>query len=379
MKTPKLIIGALVSGRVKLTPEVMNVLRRHGQDEADGHAEDMPPAIGHLPAHQHGQHNDETENGGTSRPCETPASHSDVSPVPRGEADSGRLGEASLPGTSQVPQALPVSSKPKCFRRRRMVFASPLPGRWIRICGLALSCMALWLSVPQITRGQEADFDAANRAFAQGKWAEAARGFEGVISRNGYSAPALFNLANAQVHEGKLGPAILNYERARWLAPNDPDVAANLKLARQKAGLEPEANSPLRAVANSMTCTAWSILGAGMLWLIMLALPLRQVLPRARSALTAAAVLGVLVFLGAIGALVLRWPDLHRAVVVAPEVPARLSPVTVVQPSFNLRAGEAVTVKRAHGTFLLIANQQGREGWVSREVVVPIVNSGRPG
>lgn len=260
-----------------------------------------------------------------------------------------------------------------------MIFVSPLPGRWVRICGMAFSCVALWLAHPMNTRGQEADFDAANRASAEGKWAEAVRGYEDVITRHGYSAPVLFNLANAQVAEGKLGPAILNYERARWLAPNDPDIAANLALARQKAGLEGEAVSRLAAVAHCMTWTEWSILATAMLWLVTAALPLRRMLPRTRPALTAGAVIGALVLLAAISALALRWHDLDRAIVTAPEAAARVSPVTVVQPLFTLRVGEAVTIKRTHGAFMLIANQQGREGWVSREAVTPVVSAGRAG
>ena len=47
----------------------------------------------------------------------------------------------------------------------------------------------------------------------------------------------LFNLANAYYHDGNLGLAILNYERAQLLAPGDSDIAFNLHLARAKAGL----------------------------------------------------------------------------------------------------------------------------------------------
>jgi hypothetical protein len=259
------------------------------------------------------------------------------------------------------------------------VFVSVLPGRWVRMCGMALPCIALWLAHPMSMCAQESDFDAANRASAQSKWAEAARGYENVIARHGHSAPVLFNLANAQVAEGKLGPAILNDERARWLAPNDPDIAANLALARRKADLEPEATSRLAAVAHSMTWTEWSILATAMLWLVTAALPLRRMLPRARQALTAAAVLGALVLLAAISALAMRWHDLDRAIVTGPEAVARVSPVTVIQPLFTLRAGEPVTIRRTHGAFLLIANHQGREGWVSREAVARIVQPGRSG
>jgi len=259
-----------------------------------------------------------------------------------------------------------------------MIFVSPLPGRWVRMCSMTLSCLALWLA-PPLMRGQEAGFDAANRASAEGKWAEAVRGYENVIVLHGYSAPVLFNLANAQVAEGKLGPAILNYERARWLAPNDPDITANLALARQKVGVEPEQFSRLAAVAHSLTWTEWSILATAMLWLVAAALPLRRLLPRAAPALTAAAVVAALVLLSALGAVALCWHDLDRAIVTAPNATARVSPITVIQPLFALRTGEPVTIKRTQGAFLLIANRQGREGWVSRESVTPVVNLSQAG
>jgi hypothetical protein len=345
MKTPKVIIGGLVSGRVKLTPEVLEVLKSHHED---AEAVDSPPTPSAVPS-EGGR--DASRRG----PC---------------EGGDGRLGEASPPAPA-APENGANKAPPTCSRRR-MVFLSPLPGRWIRMCGMALSCLALWLDHP-FARGQQAAFDGANLAFARGKCTEAARGFEQIIARHGYSAPALFNLANAQMAEGKVGPAILNYERAQWLAPKDPDIAANLALARQKAGVDSDPLSRLSAVAHSLTPTEWSILAIAMLWLVAATLPLKRLQPKAVAALNAGAVVATLVLLSALCALALRWPDLDRAIVTTPGVAARVSPVTVIQPAFTLREGETVTIKRSHGAFCLIANRQGREGWVSREAVTPVV------
>jgi hypothetical protein len=49
------------------------------------------------------------------------------------------------------------------------------------------------------------------------------------LPASGYSASALYNKANALARTGNVGPAILSYERARLLAPSDPDIADNLK------------------------------------------------------------------------------------------------------------------------------------------------------
>lgn len=351
MKTPKVIIGALVSGRSKVTPEMLDALRKHSHDENEAEPASRQP-VQSPPVTKGGR------DASPRRPC---------------EGDGGRLGEASLPG--QAAAADSSNPDPPTCSRRRMLFVSPLPGRWVRVCGMALSCLALWLAQP-LARGQQADFDAANLASVQGKSPEAVRGYENVLARHGYSAPVLFNLANAQMAEGKLGPAILNYERARWLAPGDPDIAANLALARHKAGLEPESLSHFAAVAHWLTWTEWSILATALLWLLAAALPLRRILPRAAPAMSAGAVLAGLVLLSALGALVLRWQDLDRAIVTAPEAPARVSPISVIQPLFTLRAGEPVTIKRTYGAFTLIATRKGREGWVNREAVTSVVNIG---
>src|SRR6202020_2477154 len=56
----------------------------------------------------------------------------------------------------------------------------------------------------------------------------------------GYSAAGLYNLGNSYARVGKPGMAILNYERASLLSPNDPDVEANLRYVRASAHLPAE-------------------------------------------------------------------------------------------------------------------------------------------
>ncbi len=74
---------------------------------------------------------------------------------------------------------------------------------------------------------QQTAFDQANTAFAQKNYGRAASDFRGIIARRGYSAPVLFNLANAYYKDGQIGLAILNYERAnfsRQATPTSPSI-----------------------------------------------------------------------------------------------------------------------------------------------------------
>ena len=60
-----------------------------------------------------------------------------------------------------------------------------------------------------------------------------------------YSADGLYNLANSYARAGKPGLAVLNYERAALLAPNDADINANLEYVRAGAGVRPEPRGQL--------------------------------------------------------------------------------------------------------------------------------------
>ena len=73
------------------------------------------------------------------------------------------------------------------------------------------------------------DFKAANQLYDAGKFTEAAAAYEKIEPK---TAHVYYNLGNAWFRQNKLGLAVLNYARARQLAPRDPDILANLKFAQ---------------------------------------------------------------------------------------------------------------------------------------------------
>ncbi len=188
-----------------------------------------------------------------------------------------------------------------------------------------------------------------------------------------HTSSSLFNEGNARLRGGEVGQAILAYERAQWLAPNDPDIAGNLLLARRQADLPIEQLSLLQRATRRLTFDTWSWLAAGSLFLLAVNVLLQGFDPRWRlfqrginASMAVALALSVL-------ALALLWPDLDRAVVVAQDAPMRISPVTVIPPVQNLRAGEIVRLKRSRGEFSLVSNDKGDRGWVPREAIALVV------
>lgn len=73
---------------------------------------------------------------------------------------------------------------------------------------------------------------AANQLYNKGKCQDAIRKYQFVTSQGFESSELYYNLGNAFYKAGNATYAIINYERAKKLAPNDDDIRYNLELAR---------------------------------------------------------------------------------------------------------------------------------------------------
>ncbi len=89
----------------------------------------------------------------------------------------------------------------------------------------SLSCMATENNVT---------LDSANAAYLKGNYEKAIKLYQSIISNGEVSPELYFNLGNAYYKANNIGYAILNYERAKKLSPEDDDITVNLKLANQK-------------------------------------------------------------------------------------------------------------------------------------------------
>jgi tetratricopeptide (TPR) repeat protein len=96
----------------------------------------------------------------------------------------------------------------------------------VLLLGLILPCLA-------VAGGLDYNFKQGNQHYIDGEYDKAVTEYEKIIAA-GYQSPELYyNLGNAYFREGQLGKAIMNYIRARRLAPRDDDILANLRFAKQ--------------------------------------------------------------------------------------------------------------------------------------------------
>ncbi len=74
-------------------------------------------------------------------------------------------------------------------------------------------------------------FDEANHLYLEQKYETAIVQYESIIHNGDESGEVYFNIGNAYYKLGKIQYAILNYERAKKIMPNDEDLQFNLQLA----------------------------------------------------------------------------------------------------------------------------------------------------
>jgi hypothetical protein len=181
-----------------------------------------------------------------------------------------------------------------------------------------------------------------------------------------YSADGLYNLANSYARAGKPGLAVLNYERAALLAPDDPDINANLEYVRASAHVATESRSRFARIAQAVSpvLAAWAgVLGITLVGLGMLA---RRITRRFQWVRIGGIVMGaVLITLTASNALLL-WPRMHEAVILINQTPVRVAPVPMGDTAFVLLEAETVTITAEHEDFALIRTRRGLSGWVAR-------------
>jgi len=185
------------------------------------------------------------------------------------------------------------------------------------------------------------------------------------------SAPELFNQANAAQRANRLGPAILGYERARLLSPSESSIEQNLRVAREKAGVNAPTLPVWQRPAHWLGFDEWALLGsAALIAGCALFFGMQYVPRRAVSWIGASCAATVFLAATAIG---LRWNELDRAVIQNAQAKVHIAPAANAQSTFELKAGEIVTAQREYGDFVLVRALDQRSGWVSKNDVDRVI------
>lgn len=218
-------------------------------------------------------------------------------------------------------------------------------------------------------------FAAGNDHYGSGEYEDAARYYRQLLNQGYRSAAVHYNLGNALFKMGRLGPAILQYEKAAVLAPADPDIAANLAYLRtltaDKASLA-GAHTTTFFVERLLALTSLDQDAAAFTALYLLVGCLTGIRIASRSArLRRLAVRGIaaallpLLLTGATFAVKLyRTATIVQGVVLQDRVDVRSGPGQDNTTLFTVHEGLKVRIRNEQGSWYQVSLDNGLNGWV---------------
>ena len=222
----------------------------------------------------------------------------------------------------------------------------------------------------------EAVLQKANAAYRGGDYAGAASLYESLIQKGRENAGVHYDLGNAYFKQDRIGPAILQYEKAQRLAPRDRDIVANLEYAKGllEYKIEDKRNWYLRtgeAFLDTFTQEEIGIvtLVVGLIfwfsWIIFLYLRPRESWGWKRKTLWVFT-LSCLSLWALKG---IHDARVQEAIVMKREAAVRYGPSYKDRVAFKLGEGMKVRVKKRAGEWSRVALSNGETGWMFEEEI----------
>ncbi len=218
-------------------------------------------------------------------------------------------------------------------------------------------------------------FTKANEAYAQEKYAEAVELYEQIVNVRYQSAELFFNLGNAYFKLNDIPSAILYYEKAKKIKPNDEDIDFNLKVANTRIvdKIEPVPELFLwqwwRSFYNIFSADAWARLSVVcmILFFVLIGFYLFSKLMSIRKI---AFYSGIIVLFFTLFTFMVAYQKYHlltsqqEAIVFTPTITIKSSPNPNSVDLFVLHEGSKVRIIESLGEWSEIKIANGSVGWL---------------
>ncbi len=209
------------------------------------------------------------------------------------------------------------------------------------------------------------DFADANRLYDQAKYTEAEKLFDSIAGSGHYSPELFYNLGNTEFRLDKPGTAILNYERASWLSPGNPEITANLAYARGQTGARIGEKSWRDELIRNFGINSYCWIAAVAAWIGVFAATALLLKARAyRTSLALAAIFGAAVLGYAVFAIRHLQKDDALAIVTAKTAEARYAPADNSTLAATLPVGSRVWILEQRGPWTHCRLPDNIEAWI---------------
>ena len=220
---------------------------------------------------------------------------------------------------------------------------------------------------------QEA-FEQGNVAYSEDRLEEAINYYQEVISNGKESWELYFNMGNAYFKMGLVPEAILYYEKARKLNPQEEDIQANLEIANLKTvdKVESKPELPLgrwwRGILNAFSIDDWAwmsiVLSFTALAVMIVFLFLRGMAKRI-SFFSALFFFGLSILFFILGNQQKGLQTSEKyAIVFTPSVTVKSEPEEDATKLFVIHEGTKIQVLKQEGDWNQISLMNGNKGWV---------------
>ena len=220
-------------------------------------------------------------------------------------------------------------------------------------------------------------FSLSNMAHVDGRHEEAIRGYRNMEKKGLVNPDTYYNLANSYAKTGKVGLAILYYEKSLKLSPNAADVENNLAVMRERiaaptAGLD--ARSPWEKLFSYTTfkgCADFTIFIYFLTFCTLIVMLLKKNEKLRSRMRRAGAILAVLSSLSFIITLINLYEQekVSYAIVVGEGVNLYEAPLEQAASSEILTEGSKVKVIDDSKSWLKVSSTSGTVGWVQKKGV----------
>jgi tetratricopeptide (TPR) repeat protein len=215
------------------------------------------------------------------------------------------------------------------------------------------------------------DIVRANSYYAEKRYAESIQVYESLIKEGVNNGYLHYNLGNAYIRMGNIGPAILNYIQAQKWIPRDENLAANLKFAIQQTQdkIEPPALGTLNVLffwVNDFNINELVYFTTGMNFIFWITLILWMKFPILKVIRNTFLCLLLLSFVS-IGVKIKNKSDLKLGVVLTENVDVKSGRSIDTITLFQLHEGALVTVTDAYDNWLEVRLNDEQKGWVPQK------------
>ena len=220
----------------------------------------------------------------------------------------------------------------------------------------------------------ESDFNQAQVAYDNGRYAEAISIY-GELASNGIDNVELhYNLANARFKNGNLPEAVWHYRKAWYNAPRDPAIRANLHFALNAAGATEPAPSFIERSFNLLSQTEWIMTAVAGYIAFTLLLILGMLIRPAKRTLTKLSLLPAALILTATGGW-WHWQQLlthPEGVVIKSGATALFGPIEGSTAHYKLPLGALVQEQNNNSKGWTKIKYDNKEGWLTESYIRPV-------